>query len=796
MEDPAEVFRARAAAALPPVEGEVRVPGLRAPVRVVRDRWGVPHIYAEDLRDLWLAQGSVAVSERLFQIEVTFRLATGRLSELFGQTTLPIDRFVRTVGWSRTAARLAGRGDEPSAEMIDAFAAGLRAGLETMPAPPVEYAALQADPWVPEGDQAATALYATTVLMAWTLSRGWDNDLLRAEVLERHGPEVMWALFPDVTSEAEAVRANKEAHDPRLALLMEAFLPPPGQGSNAWVVAGSRTASGKPLLANDPHLVVQLPSPWFEAHLVGPGIDVAGVTFPFFPGVIAGHNDRVAWGFTNTDADVQDLYLERLSADGAHAEYGGHREPVTVHREEIAVRGRHEPEVLEVRETRHGPLLDSYMVGIADPEVIEGGIRRHYALRWVGAEATVEPSSVLRLDTARTWEGFRGAVERWHCPGQNILYADVDGNIGYQMAGLYPVRRAGDGSLPVPGWTDAYEWEGWVPFDELPRAFNPESGFLVTANNRMVDQGYPHALGADFVPPFRARRIAHLLAATERHDPESFARIQMDTVSLAAPQIVARLLEVEPADDRQKAALSLLGAWDFDVAADSTAAAIYEAWVGHVARRVLRPLLGEDLFEHYYARRQWGSGFHSRVLPDLLSYPSARWFEDEGAEGRDRLLRRALGDALDELTHTLGDDMAEWRWGTLHRVTFAGRLARLPGLEGVFTAGVFEVGGDEQTVCQGLFEPGSGYDAVVVPSWRQILDPGDWDGCVGTHTVGQSGNPASPHFRDLLELWADGKHHPMPFSREAVEDHAESTLRVLPVSSRGRGGGSSGAAPG
>lgn len=780
MSDMLEAMRAAARAALPPVEGEIRLRGLREPVRVVRDRWGVPHVYAQNHHDLFFTQSYVVASERLFQTEMLFRLATGRLSELFGELTLPIDRFVRTVGWNRAARTHGEQRDDLSDEVNEAAVSGFRAWVETMPAPPVEYRVLNTDPWVPEGGEARDAGAAAAVFMAWSLSRAWDNDLLRAEIAERLGPEAMRTLFPDAEPEPEAVRANRETLDPRLAMLAEAVLPPSGQGSNNWVVAGSRTKSGKPLLANDPHLLVQAPSVWFEIHLSAPGLEAAGITFPYAPGVIIGHNERIAWGFTNTEADVQDLYLERLSSDGRRYEYRGDWEPVTVHREEIRVRGRDDPEVLEVRETRHGPLLDSYMIGIADPVVVAGGIRRAYALRWVGHERTVEPSTVIRLNTARDWEEFRAALEHWHCPGQNVVYADTSGNIGYQMTGLYPIRRKGDGSLPVPGWTDEYEWEGWVPYDELPRAYNPESGYLCTANNRMYDETYPHHLGGDFLPPYRARRVAQMITETERHSRETFARMQMDTVSLPAREITAHLLGVEPADERQKEALSLLAEWGHDLAAHSAAAAVYEVWCVQIARRLLQPVLGDELFTHFYARRQWTNGFQYAVLPHLLAYPTARWFGGDGRKARDDRLREALDAALDELTDRLGEEMREWRWGAVHRVRFAGRLAVVPHLAELFTAGEVELGGDEQTVNQALFEPGVPYDVVVIPSWRQIIDLGDLDASVGTHTLGQSANPESPHYRDLLELWASGRHHPMPFTEPAVREAAESELRLLP----------------
>lgn len=776
----ADALRIAARAALPPVEGEVRAEGLRAPVLVARDRWGVPHITAESLHDLFFAQSYVVASDRLFQMELIFRLSLGRLSELFGELTLPIDRFVRTVGWNRAARKQAAERDDLSNEITDAAWAGFRAWIETMPAPPPEYRVLGLEPWVPGEEEAREAGAAAAVFMAWSLSRAWDNDLLRAEIAERHGAEVMRTLFPDVDPEPEAVRAAKESDDPRLAMLADAFLPPSGQGSNSWVVAGSRTASGKPLLANDPHLLVQSPSVWYEVHLQAPGIDVAGVSFPFSPGVVIGHNDRIAWGFTNTEADVQDLYLERLSEDGTGYEHGGGWEPLITHREEIAVRGRDEPEVVEVRETRHGPILTSYMLGIAEPQVVEGGIRRPYALRWVGLERTIQPSIVVRLDMARDWDEFRAALSEWSCPGQNAVYADVEGNIGYQLTGRYPKRRAGDGSLPVPGWTDEYEWDGWIPFDELPRAFNPESGYLVTANNKMVDAGYPHHLGSDFLPPYRARRVTQLITETERHTSETFARIQADTVSLPAREICALLRSVEPSTDRQKEALALLAEWDHNLAAGSAAAAVYETWNAHIARAVLRPLLDDELFDHFYARRQWTNGFQYSVLPHVLAFPTARWFGRDGADARDDVLRTALDGALDELTERLGEEMSEWRWGAIHRARFASRLAIIPDLQEMFTAGIVEVGGDEQTVNQALFEPGVPYDVAVMPSWRQILDLSDWDACLGAHTLGQSGNPESPHYRDQLELWSEVRHHAMPFSDEAVARETVAELRLLP----------------
>ncbi len=776
MSDWVDQVREAARAALPPVEGELEVPGLTSPVEVVRDRWGVPHVFAADEDDLFLAQGFVQASERLFQIDAALRLSNGRLATMFGDLVVPLDRFARTIGWNRAGGRVAAAYDERSHRMLGRFTQGARAWLEAMPAPPVEYVVLGLDPELPT-DEASWA--AASVYLAWSLSGNWDEELLRSEIVEALGWDAAADLFP---GHAPGPPAPGRLPVPDFAPALLDGAPPRarGQGSNDWVVAGSRTANGSPLLANDPHLLAQMPSVWIEIHLAAPGFEVSGVALPFSPGVPIGRSPRHAWGFTNVGGDTQDLYLEQLNDERTAARYEDAWEPLTVHREEIHVRGRDEPQILEVRETRHGPLLDAYLVGIAQPQVVEGGLEHTYALRWVGHDHAVQPSTTYAMAAARTFEEFREAVRSWSCPGQNMVYADSDGTIGYQCTGLHPIRNGWDGAPPVPGWTSAHEWAGFVPFEDLPWARDPAEGYLASANSRPYGEGYPHDLGRDFPPPHRLHRIVELLTATELHTPQTFASMQRDTVSATARAIASQLVEVRAASDRQVRALRLLRGWDGDLAADSAAACLYEVWSIHIAREVLLPRLGERLFEHYHTRRDGENTFQSRVLTNLLAYPSPRWFGRAGLEARDDVLRRALDAALDELAGALGEDPSSWRWGALHRVRLSGPLAMIEDLAELFTGGIVEVGGDNTTLLQGGFEPGGPYDAAVIPSWRMIADPADPDGAQGVHTTGQSGHPASAHWNDLVPLWASGELHPLPLTRAAVDAVAEATLKLAP----------------
>ncbi|HSJ51733.1 MAG TPA: penicillin acylase family protein [Actinomycetota bacterium] len=765
MNDWTQEIRAAAQAALAPLEGEIDVPGLAEPVEVLRDRWGIPYLTASSLDDLWFAQGFVTASERLFQIDLALRAATGRLSELFAELTLPQDRFARVVGFGRIGQREAERWSPASRAMVERFVAGARAWVEVMPAPPVEYALLAVPPDLPAGLGPWAAAFAYA---AWGLSGNWDLELLRVHLLQTLGPQAAGDLLPPLPSTPpEAVAGGLAGR------LLDAMPRARGQGSNNWVVAGSRTATGKPLLANDPHLLAQQPIAWFELHLRAPGYEARGVAFPFAPGVLVGATPHHAWGITNVSGDVQDLYEERLNEDGSAAEFDGGWEPVTVHREQIAVRGG-DPVAVDVRETRHGPILEAETIGIVDLDFVP--LDRAYALRWTATDGLLEPSALVDAAAAADFDEFRYALRGLSCPGQNVVYADVNGTIGYQLTGRYPVRRSADGSVPVPGWTSEHEWDGWIPFDDLPWSVDPARGHLVTANNRTHGDEYPHLIGRDLHAAFRARRITELIeAASAPLTPDDFARLQVDTVSLPARALLPRLTALDPRTEDERWALGLLQEWDADQRADSAAAAVYNAWVAELARTLLASADAATV-DRYLA---WREPFVCLALPELLERQVPSWVVADA--GWDELLRRSLASTLGHLAERLGPDRSAWRWGALHQVRFAHPLARMPGLAELFVAAEHELGGDEQTVFQAGFDGRTGFEPVVVPSWRFVADLAALDRSAAVLTTGQSGNPASPHWNDQARLWIAGELRPAPMTRPGVEAAAVHRLTLRPA---------------
>ncbi|MDQ7849635.1 MAG: penicillin acylase family protein [Armatimonadota bacterium] len=764
----------------PQIQGTLILAGLTAPVEVVRDRWGLPHIFAQGARDLFFAQGYVHAQDRLWQMELFRRTSAGRLSELFGPTTLQVDRLMRVVGLRRAAQATwaAAAGDPAMAEAVEAaqaYSEGVNAFISShRHRLPLEFVILRAqpEPWTPVDS------LAFGKLMAWVLGGNWRAEVLRAALVEGFGPEGAEALLPQQFPGAPAIlgHAGRRAHRATVAAPTAApaagaeplagaslLAGSPGTGSNSWVVAPARSASGGALLANDPHLDAQMPSIWHIDHLAGGAYNVIGVAFPGVPGIIIGHNRHIAWGLTNAMEDTQDLYLERFHfADPTLYLFRGRWERARVIREEINVRGRRDPETIHVRLTRHGPILNP---------AIEG-LKGFVALRWAALEPDRLLAALLGVNRASSWEEFRAALRHWSAPAQNVVYADRAGNIGYVMPGRLPRRGAGhDGRLPVPGWSGEYEWQGFLSPQELPALFNPPRGYIVTANNRVAPPDYPHLLGTAYDIGVRALRITSLLEAEPRLDLERMARIQLDQTSPLAQRFVAAWQEVRIGDPDLAALFAEITRWDGRLSADSRPALLYQALLLELLRTLFEETLGSELFRRY---------LHTQAavlrLLQLSEDPDDPWW----GEGRDRTIEEALRRTVRDLERRLGPDRSRWRWGRVHTLALEHPLGRVRVLAPVFNGPAPATGGDTFTVNVATYDPEMPYRQVVVPSMRLLVDTGNWETARIIHTTGQSGLPFHRHYRDLTALWARGEYIPLLYARPAIAAAAEGVLTLRP----------------
>jgi len=774
----------------PTVNGTIKVAGLQSQVEVYRDSWGIPHIYASNPHDLFFAQGYVHAQDRFWQMEFWRRQGSGRLSEVLGESTLPIDRFLRTLGWHRTAAQELELMGEEDLAVLEAYAEGVNAHISTHRGRlGLEFTILgltgvkfDPEPWTPLN----TLTWAKA--MAWNLSGNMDAELLRAHIAARLGTPAVGALVPPYPENYPVIVPHPLTGATLQALPEAAFDFHPlgtgdGIGSNNWVIAGSRTETGTPLLANDPHLGIQMPSIWYEIGLhcdpVGPDCpyNVVGASFASSPGVVIGHNAHIAWGVTNLGPDVQDLFIERVNPENPNQyEYQGQWLDMEIVREEIRVAGEEEPVVVNVRLTRHGPIIND-VAGGTEEEWAFGW--QPLALSWTALQPGTLMRSVLLLDRASNWEEFREALSYWDVPSQNFIYADVEGNIGYQAPGRIPIRASGNGSMPVPGWTGEYEWVDTIPFDELPRAFNPPEGYIVTANNAVVGPDFPYFLSMDWSPGYRARRIVELIEADPSVSIEDLQAIQGDSSPVYAQDILPYLLALSDDDPRLAEALDLLRAWDGRAMRDSAGAALFEAFRLHLVDLTFGDELGEQLLRQARSTA-------AVALVDLLADETSPWFDDATTpqvETRDEILLQSLEEAVEELTETLGRNMARWRWGDLHTATFENQSLGQSGIspiEAIFNRGPVPVDGTVATINNTGYSLGRPYGVTVVPSYRQIVDLGDFTHSVSMHTTGQSGHPYHPHYGDMIDPWRNIEYHPMLWERTNVHADAEAVLVLTP----------------
>jgi len=830
-------------ASYPDYDGATKLAGLSAPVDVYRDSHGVPQVYANTPTDLFRAQGYLHAQDRFWEMDFRRHVTAGRLAELFGESQVETDVYLRTMGWRRVAEAEYKILDPDTRRWLQAYADGVNAWLKEHSGvgASLEYGLLKLQnpgyriaKWEPADS------IAWLKAMAWDLRGNMKQELNRAELLasglsreqieelypaypsDRHAPIVTTGgvrkgVFDSAapTSEAvgapspppvdggaggdgifsadrETLRAVKRGLDriPRL-------LGPDGDGigSNSWVIAGSRTSTGKPLLANDMHLGPSAPGIWYQMGLhcteVTPecAFDVSGYTFSGLPGVMVGHNSRIAWGFTNLEPDTVDLYLEKVTGD--EYELDGRKLKLERRTEKIKVAGG-KTVTITVRSTGHGPLLsdrDDELrdIGGKPPVAADGSpaaapesVKPRYgvALRWTALDPGRTADAIFAVNTATDWKSFREGARLFAAPAQNLIYADVDGNIGYQAPGEVPIRETGDGRWPVPGWLSKYEWRGRVPFEAMPTVFNPPSGYIATANQQVIRTGYPYLLTTDWDYGYRSQRIADLITRERgKIDLAGVERAQFDSRNGNAVQLVPALVSVD-VPRRVRPAQDLLRDWDRSQPANSAPAAFFNATWRHLLARTFDELPDDAQAE--------GGARWFEVVRGLLADPASPWWDDRdtpATEQRDDILRAAMEDAHKELTDRLGGTPSAWRWGDLHTLELRNQSFGQSGIapvEWLFNRGPYATAGGDSVVNATGWSAPDGYGVDWVPSMRMVVDLNNLDRSRWVNLTGASGHAFHPYYIDQVELWRTGESTPMRWERETIEREARHTLALMP----------------
>jgi len=802
----------------PSVNGTLKTAGLQGPVDIYRDGFGTPHIYATTQHDLYFAQGFVHAQDRFWQMDFWRHLGSGRLAEMFGESQLETDIFLRRLGWRRVSEQELNALDAESLKILESYAQGVNAYLADHRGVTLslEYGILkllnpgyQLESWLP--------LHSLTwaKAMAWDLGGNMDDEIERALLAKSLTPEQMADILPEYPTRHPIILPdfqlsngglNRDLAQPAdipalaggLAEIASQFkslddlLGPGGVdiGSNSWVISGKKTDTGKPLLANDPHLGIQMPSIWYEIglHCVSNDADcpqdLVGFSFAGVPGIVIGHNARIAWGFTNVGPDVQDLYIEKINPSNPNQyEVNGEWVDMGLIEETILVAGG-QPTAVTVKTTRHGPVIwDSAEENqeIRDLWGVELPEQFAVSMRWTALEPSNTFPAIWRMNLAQNWEEFRNAASYFDVPSQNLVYADVDGNIGYQTPGKIPIRANGDGRWPVPGWTDDYEWLGYVSFEEMPYVFNPPQGYIVTANNAVIPPEYPHMISLDWDLGFRARRIVDMIEGTSAAiDIASIQKMQGDDKNLLAEGLTPILLKIPLADERLEKARAILEGWDYQNQMDSAPAGLFESFWRHLLSRTFHDDLPEELWPG-------GGGRWWEVVLTLTQKPDSAWWDDrstpETQESMEQVFQAAFADAVTELEGELGKDPQRWKWGDLHTAVFRNASLGESGvapIEALFNRGPFRTSGGSSIVNATGWDAVFPYEVTSVPSMRMIVDLSNLSRSLTIHTTGQSGHAFHPHYIDMADLWRTIQYRSMLWERGQVEEAAESHLELMP----------------
>lgn len=820
----------------PTTDGEIAIAGLSGPVEVLRDDLGVPHIYADTAADLAMAQGYVHAQDRFFEMDLRRHITAGRLAELVGEAGVEADRVTRTLGWRQVAEQELPLLEPETRRLLQAYADGVNAYISSHQSPSsmaLEYVVLgqqfggyTVEEWSPVDS------LAWLKAMAWDLKGNYADELMRARLMGRMDPTQILELYPPHDYEARPAILDPEEWAPGQPPPQAATAPTDagaeiedaaqigevfdqvnevlqaapmivgsgdGIGSNSWVVTGSKSSTGKPILANDPHLGVGIPGIFYQvglhcrAETDSCPLDVSGFSFSGVPGIIIGHNNDIAWGFTNLGGDVTDFYLHRVE-DETYLRDNEYI-PLETRTETIKVAGGVDQELI-VRETVHGPLLSDVLSPVAEAGrsvLVQGrDTRERYAvaLAWTGSTPGNVADAIVGLNTASNFQEFRAAAEKFNVPAQNLLYADVEGNIGYQAPGQYPIRStarqgAPPGYWPAPGWDSGYDWRRFLPFEDLPWAYNPEKEFIVAANQPVTESTRPF-ITTEYDHGYRAARIRDLIEEGGALTPEGLREIQLDSMNTFAPTLVSALLQIDTSDDPFTAqGQDLLRDWDFSTPADSSEAGAAAAYFNAVWRNLLALLFDDELPQDLWAT---GGDRDQAAVAELLRRPDSRWWDNKLTPGiteeSDEILRQALVEARLELTRQLGKDPQSWDWGKLHTLTLEHAVLGgedVPGaLRWLVNRGPYGLAGGSSIVNANGWSANLGYEVDWGPAMRMVVDLSDLDSSTWVNQTGQSGHAHNDHYDDQLNAWIANEQYPWPHSPDAVRASADQILTLVP----------------
>jgi penicillin amidase len=767
---------------LPKINGRLEISGLSDDVEIIRDEWGVPHIMAKNKKDLFTAVGYVMAQDRLFQMDFMRRVARGQLAEILGPDYADTDHFLRLLvsKWpeSRVDATLSGKYREAMVAFADGVNAFLKGNNGSLP---WEFKILG---YAPEPWKHTDGVYVN-LLMGWDLQTGY-MDLTLWELANKVGLEMAESAIPGYPGDARTIIPSGQYNTALLAKTLYPldtlensipFFAPGADASNGWAVSGTRTASGKPILCQDPHLGLTTPSIWYEMHIQAEDIDTTGVTFTGMPVMVIGNNRHIAWGCTNVMLDDMDFYFEKINpANPNQYWYDGQWQDMEVLTESIAVKDA-DPVTRTIRLTVHGPVIND----------VRPGMTKVLSMRWTLNDGLGGSECFYDLNSAKNWDDFRAAVGKFHGPAQNMPYADVDGNIGYYTAGRIPIRaNPGEGALPMPGWDGLHEWQGYLPFSQNPHLFNPESGYVVVANNRTAGDEFPHYISRYFVAKYRAERIADVIESKEKITVSDMVALQNDLYSLEAEEITPIILEAfkdqSPTEPMVAAALEYLKKWDFQTGVDSVGASIYHAIQQKLLTNMYLDQMGPELFKKYMGSTDSVLKGFAKIMADSES----PWFDDAGTpdrqETRSDIIQKSTAEAVADLKESLGDDMDQWTWGRLHQHVSGHLIFKdIKVLGRLFNIGPIPIGGSKATVAPAAYQYKEPYKSGHGASTRQIVDFSDPKNNIRVITSGCSGQIGSKYYDNQNELWREGKYHPILMDRADIEKHAAGRLVLSPT---------------